>query len=76
MATLFVVVTVACIFGLVLAFFLWTERDTRTLTHFLVSGCVFAVANQVGNGGWPMFAVVLIIAGVGYAALVTVRPAP
>jgi hypothetical protein len=75
MATLFDVVTVTCFFGLVLAFFLWTERDTRTLMHFLVSGVVFAVANQVGNAGGSIFAAALIIAGIGYAALITLRPA-
>jgi hypothetical protein len=75
MTTLFDVVTVTCFFGLVLAFFLWTERDTRTLMHFLVSGVVFAVANQVGNAGGSIFAAALIIAGIGYAALITLRPA-
>jgi hypothetical protein len=76
MATVFDVVTVTCFFGLVLAYFLWTERDTRTLKHFLVSGVVFAVANQVGNAGGSIFAGALIIAGIGYAALITLRPAP
>jgi hypothetical protein len=74
MVTLFDVVTVTCFFGLVLAFFLWTERDTRTLLHFIVSGVVFAVANQVGNAGGSLFAGMLIIAGIGYAALITHRP--
>ena len=74
MATLFDVVTVTCFFGLVLAFFFWTERDTRTLLHFTISGVVFAVANQVGNAGGSLFAGALIIAGIGYAALITHRP--
>jgi hypothetical protein len=74
MVTLFDVVTVTCFFGLVLAFFLWTERDTRTLLHFIISGVVFAVANQVGNAGGSLFAGMLIIAGIGYAALITHRP--
>jgi hypothetical protein len=76
MATLFDIVTVTCFVGLVLAFFRWTERDTRTLIHFLVSGVVFAVANQVGNAGGWIFAAALIVAGIGYAALVTLRPVP
>ena len=74
MATLFDVVTVTCFFGLALAFFFWTERDTRTLLHFIISGVVFAVANQVGNAGGTLFAGALIIAGIGYAALITHRP--
>jgi hypothetical protein len=75
MLTLFDFVTVAFFFGLVLAFFLWTERDHRTLLHFAISGIVLAVANQVGNAGQATFALILIVAGIGYAALMAWRPA-
>ena len=51
MVTFFDVISVASFVGLVLAFFWWTERDTRTLLHFVISGTVLAVANQVGNCG-------------------------
>jgi hypothetical protein len=70
MATLFDVLTVTCFAGLVLAFFQFTDRETRTLLHFTFAGVVFAIANQVGNSGSPILASLLIIAGVGYAVLV------
>jgi len=67
MITLFDVITVTCFIGLVIAFFRFTEQDTRTLLQFLVSGTAFAIANQVGNAGSATLATVLVIAGVGYA---------
>ena len=75
MFTLFDFVSVASFVGLVLAFFFWTERDNRTLLHFVISGTVLAVANQVGNAGQTVFAFILIFAGLAYAAVVTWRPA-
>jgi hypothetical protein len=74
MVTLFDVISVASFIGLVLAFFWWTERDTRTLLHFVISGTVLAIANQVGNAGQTLFAFLLIIAGIGYAVIVAWRP--
>ena len=73
MATFFDVLTVTCFAGLVLAFFRFTDRETRTLMHFLLAGIVFAVANQVGNAGSPILALILIAAGVGYAVLIVRR---
>ena len=70
METAFDLLTVACFAGLVIAYFQWTERDTRTLLHLMVPAVAFAVGNQIGNAGLPLFALVLIVAGVGYAALV------
>jgi hypothetical protein len=75
MVTFFDVVSVASFAGLVLAFFLWTPKDTRTLLHFVISGTVLAVANQVGNAGQTIFAVLLIVAGIGYAIIVAWKPA-
>jgi hypothetical protein len=75
MVTLFDILSLASFIGLVLAFFFWTERDNRTLLHFVISGVVFAVANQVGNAGQTIFAFVLIIAGIGYAIVMTWRSA-
>jgi len=74
MVTLFDIVSVASFIGLVLAFFFWTERDNRTLLHFVISGIVLAVANQVGNAGQTAFAFVLIIAAIAYAVVVAWRP--
>jgi hypothetical protein len=75
MVTLFDIVSVASFIGLVLAFFFWTERDNKTLLHFVISGAVFAVANQVGNAGQTIFAFVLLIAGIAYAIVMAWRPA-
>jgi di/tricarboxylate transporter len=68
--TLFDYVTVACFFCTVAAFFIWTRRDSRTLLHLLISGVAFAIANHLGNNDLPLFALVLIVAGAGYALLV------
>jgi hypothetical protein len=74
MVTLFDIISVASFIGLVVAFFWWTERDTRTLLHCVISGIVLAVANQLGNAGQTLFALLLIIAGIGYAIIVAWRP--
>ena len=70
METAFDFLTVACFAGLVIAFFQFTRRDTRTLMHLMISGTLFAIANQIGNAGLPIFALILIVAGAGYAGLV------
>jgi hypothetical protein len=75
MTTLFDIVTVLTFLALVLAFFLWTERDTRTLMHFMVSGIVLAVANQIGNAGSLVFGFILIAAAIGYAIMIGWRSA-
>lgn len=73
MTTFFDVITVTCFAGLVIAFFQFTERDTRTLVHFVLAGIAFGVANQVGNRSLTALAVILILVGVGYAVIVTRR---
>lgn len=73
MATLFDVVTVTCFGALVLAFFVFTERDPKTLGHMLISAIAFAVANQLGNAGWTALATALIVAGSTYVVLVVRR---
>ncbi|WP_213773875.1 XrtV sorting system accessory protein [Bradyrhizobium sp. dw_78] len=70
MNTAFDFLTVACFAGLVIAFFQFTTRDTRTLLHLTISAAVFAIANQLGNAGLPLFALILVVAGAGYAALI------
>jgi hypothetical protein len=74
MTTFFDVLTVTCFVGLVIAFFQFTDRETRTLVHFILAGVVFAVANQVGNAGSIILALILILAGTTYAVLVARRP--
>ena len=73
MSTVFDVVTVTCFVGLVIAFFQFTDRETKTLLHFILAGLVFAVANQVGNAGSMLLASILILAGIGYAVLIARR---
>jgi hypothetical protein len=73
METAFDFLTVACFAGLVIAYFQFTERDSRTLMHLMIPGAAFAIANQMGNAGLSLFALVLIIAGAGYAALVVIK---
>ena len=75
MVTLFDIVSVTSFIGLVVAFFFWTKRDNKTLLHFVISGAVFAIANQVGNAGQTIFASILLIAGIAYAAVIAWRPA-
>jgi hypothetical protein len=73
MTTFFDVVTVTCFIALVIAFFQFTDRETKTLLHFVIAGIVFAIANQVGNGGGTVLALVLIFAGAGYVGLMVRR---
>jgi hypothetical protein len=73
MASLFDLVTVACFLVVVGAFVFLTERDTKTLTRMMVAAIAFAVANQIGNRGAGVLAILLIGAGLGYAVLVVVR---
>ena len=73
MPSLFDFVTVACFLVVVGAFVFLTERDTKTLTRMMVAAIAFAVANQMGNRGAGVLAILLIGAGLGYAALVVVR---
>ena len=73
MTTFFDVVTVTCFIALVIAFFQFTDRETKTLLHFIIAGIVFAIANQVGNGGGTVLALVLIFAGAGYVGLMVRR---
>jgi hypothetical protein len=70
MVTLFDFATVACFLGLVGAYFLSTARRHGTLLHLLLSGIAFAVANQLGNAGYILSGVILIIAGIGYAVII------
>lgn len=70
MSTLFDFVTVACFLGLAFVFFQWTKREPRTLVHFMLCAVAFALANQLGNAEYTLLASALLIAGIGYAALI------
>jgi len=73
MTTFFDVLTVTCFVALVIAVFQFNGRDNRTLLHFMLAGSVFAVANQVGNAGSFYLALILVLAGAGYAVLIVRR---
>jgi hypothetical protein len=70
MVTMFDYVTVACFLVMAGAFLILTAREPRTLLHLLVVGAAFAIANQVGDAGYTVLAVILIIAGIVYAAMI------
>ena len=70
METIFDVITVGCLFAIVLAYFWFAANNLRALLHLLISGAAFAVANQAGNAGYFLIATLLILAGIGYAAII------
>jgi hypothetical protein len=53
-------------------YFVWSDREVRTLLQLSICGVTLAVANQLGNNEWPIFAIILIVAALGYALLVLV----
>ena len=71
MMTVFDIVTLICFIGFVIAFFQFTTRDQRTLLHFVGASVVLAIANQVGNHGSSVLAILLIAAGIAYAIVTT-----
>ena len=70
MTGFFDILTIACFVLMVIAFFVWTDRDTNMLLHLLICAVMFAVANQLGNRGSPILALILTAAGAGYALLI------
>ena len=48
----------------------YAEADLRALLHLLVAGAAFAVANQLGNAGFGVFAGLVLVAGAVYAIIV------
>lgn len=73
MTTFFDMITVACFIAMVAVFFQFTDREIKTLLQFMVAGVVLAVANQVGNAGSALLAMVLIFAGGAYVVLLARR---
>jgi hypothetical protein len=70
METAFDYLTIACLAVLVIVYFYLTKHEIRTLMHLMISATAFAIANQLGNAGLTLFAAILMVAGVAYAALV------
>jgi predicted branched-subunit amino acid permease len=75
MTTAFDFLTVACFAGLLITYFQFTQRDIQTLLQLTISGVAFAIGNQLGNAGLPIFALIVIMAGAGYGVLVVMRNA-
>ena len=70
MTEFFDLLSVVCFLAVAIAFFVYSDRDIRTLVNVSLCGVVFAVGNHLGNNGWPLFALLLISAGAGYGWLV------
>jgi hypothetical protein len=66
MSTIYDIITVTCFAAIVLAFFQFTDRSPRMMTHFILVGVLFAIANQLGNSGQNVLAGILILAGASY----------
>ena len=55
------------------AYFTICNADPQRLPHFLVSGVLFAIANQLGNAGQTVIAIIILLTGAAYAAYKAVR---
>jgi hypothetical protein len=49
---------------------MFTEGGTKVLAHFMLPAAAFAIANQLGNRGMDVPAVILIVAGIGYTYII------
>jgi hypothetical protein len=72
----FDILTVGCFLVTVVAFFVWTDHNTGILLRLLISVIAFAVANEIGRRGLPVFALALITAGAAYAVFVVMKQNP
>jgi hypothetical protein len=70
MQTVYDFVTVICFICIVLTYFMFTEGGMKVLAHFMLPAAAFAIANQVGNAGMNVLAVILIVAGIGYTFII------
>jgi len=51
-------------------YFIFTEGGVKVLAHFMLPAAAFAIANQLGNAGMNVLAVILIAAGIGYTYII------
>ena len=70
MVTPYDIVTVMCFACIVLTYFMFTEGGMRILAHFMLPAAAFAIANQLGNAGMNVLAIILIAAGIGYTYII------
>jgi ABC-type branched-subunit amino acid transport system permease subunit len=73
MTNAFDILTVACFLVVALAFFILTDRDSRTLLHLSLAIVALAIADQLGRSGSPLLAYALVAAGMAYALLILVK---
>ena len=73
MITVYDVVTVTCFACVVVTYFMFTEGGLKVLAHFMLPAAAFAIANQLGNAGMNVLAVILIAAGIGYTYIILRR---
>ena len=55
---------------MVLAFIFLTDRQPGTMSRLLVSGAAIAIANQLGNAGFDLLALALLLASAFYAVTI------
>jgi hypothetical protein len=70
MSTPFDYLTVACFFALAGAYFTLTTRDLKTLLQLFAACIVLAIANQVGNAGYAVAGLAMVLAGIILAVVV------
>lgn len=70
MFTVYDIVTVTCFACVVVTYFMFTEGGIKVLAHFMLPAAAFAIANQLGNAGMNVLAIVLIAAGIAYTYIV------
>jgi hypothetical protein len=70
MTTIFDLLSAVCFAGTVIAFFGFSDRTNKTLMQLMAPALAFAIGNQLGNTGYTVFALILILAGASYVALV------
>ena len=70
MITVYDIVTVTCFTCVAVTYFIFTEGGVKVLAHFMLPAAAFAIANQLGNAGMNVLAVILIAAGIGYTYII------
>jgi hypothetical protein len=70
MVTVYDFVTVTCFACIVVTYFIFTEGGMKVLAHFMLPAAAFAIANQVGNAGMNLLAIILIAAGIAYTYII------
>jgi hypothetical protein len=70
MVTVWDALTVTCFACVVFTYFMFTEGGMKILAHFMLPAAAFAIANQLGNAGMHVLAIILIGAGIVYTYII------